>query len=359
MTCRNYLLDYSETVLSRHQRSGSQDTMDRRSPSFQRHVRTFRPRHFTQSFLLSFAVSLLVLSQTLQLQNARVFCDLVQVDEGNPKQDLPPTEETSQRKDEDDSSSTQTQDSIDPLADDTIPVNPQLRDEEASDDEKALALPDMTELDLMQLEQAQSTLFSQAIIKPDYQKQVYMMLERLANEFASPEAQLYLGFMHAIGLGTPLNQAKALVYYTIAASGNSTLASMILAYRRWSGVTFPTNCENSLLHYRKVAKKVEEGVSFSASNVIQRVRLYDELENPGSFSAVLDDDLIQYYQFLADKGDVQAQVGLGQLHFQGGRGVEQDHSKALHYFTLAAEAGNANAMAFLGKVSLIEPLIDL
>lgn len=44
------------------------------------------------------------------------------------------------------------------------------------------------------------------------------------------------------------------------------------------------------------------------------------------------------------------QVGLGQLHYQGGRGVEQDHQRALNYFVQAAEAGNANAMAFLGKV---------
>ena len=45
----------------------------------------------------------------------------------------------------------------------------------------------------------------------------------------------------------------------------------------------------------------------------------------GGSGGILDDDLIQYYQFLADKGDMQAQVGLGQLHYQGGRGVEQDH----------------------------------
>lgn len=41
---------------------------------------------------------------------------------------------------------------------------------------------------------------------------------------------------------------------------------------------------------------------------MQRIRLYDEVENTGSAGGVLDDDLIQYYQFLADKGDVQAQV---------------------------------------------------
>ena len=95
---------------------------------------------------------------------------------------------------------------------------------------------------------------------------------------------------------------------------------------------------------------MEKGVTFSGSPSIQKVRLLDEVENPGSYQGVLDDDLIQYYQFLADKGDVQAQVGLGQLHFQGGRGVELNPRRAFHYFKLAAESGNTNAMAFLGKV---------
>ena len=46
----------------------------------------------------------------------------------------------------------------------------------------------------------------------------------------------------------------------------------------------------------------------TGGTVVQRIRLLDEAENPGSQSGLLDDDLIQYYQFLADKGDVQAQV---------------------------------------------------
>ena len=54
--------------------------------------------------------------------------------------------------------------------------------------------------------------------------------------------------------------------------------------------------------------------------------------------------------FQAEKGDVKAQLGLGQLHYQGGRGVEQDHQRALNYFLRAADAGDAHAMAFLGKV---------
>lgn len=41
---------------------------------------------------------------------------------------------------------------------------------------------------------------------------------------------------------------------------------------------------------------------------MQRIRLPDEVENPGMNSGMLEEDLIQYYQFLAEKGDVQAQV---------------------------------------------------
>lgn len=44
------------------------------------------------------------------------------------------------------------------------------------------------------------------------------------------------------------------------------------------------------------------------------------------------------------------QVVLGQLYYQGGRGVAVNHEMALHYFITAAESGNANAFAYLGKV---------
>lgn len=54
---------------------------------------------------------------------------------------------------------------------------------------------------------------------------------------------------------------------------------------------------------------------------------------------------------------MKAQLGLGQLHYQGGRGVEQDHQRALNYFLRAADAGDAHAMAFLGKVCIFHRLV--
>lgn len=49
-------------------------------------------------------------------------------------------------------------------------------------------------------------------------------------------------------------------------------------------------------------------VQMSGGHVIQRIRLLDEVDNPGYNSGILDNDLIEYYQLLAEKGDVQAQV---------------------------------------------------
>lgn len=100
-------------------------------------------------------------------------------------------------------------------------------------------------------------------------------------------------------------------------------------------------------------------MSLSGGTAVQRVRLLEEAENPGYNSGILDNDLMEYYQLLAEKGDVQAQVGLGQLHYQGGRGVQQDLQRALHYFLQAADAGNAIAMAFLGKVTLLTEWYNL
>ena len=78
----------------------------------------------------------------------------------------------------------------------------------------------------------------------------------------------------------------------------------------------------SLPSFQAVAAEV----SFSGGQTLQRVRLQvkirvlrlrldscsiavqDELDGGGHSGGLLDNDLIEYYQLLADKGDVQAQV---------------------------------------------------
>lgn len=60
---------------------------------------------------------------------------------------------------------------------------------------------------------------------------------------------------------------------------------------------------------------VASDISLTGGSVVQRIRLPDEVENPGMNSGMLEEDLIQYYQFLAEKGDVQAQVCISVREF--------------------------------------------
>lgn len=186
------------------------------------------------------------------------------------------------------------------------------------------------------------------VVEPE---QAHQLFSGLASQ-GDPESQMGLGFMFATGTVVNSSQSQALLYYTFGAFGGSAWAQMALGYRYWSGMGVATSCEKALDYYRRVAQTVASEVSFSGGATLQRLRLQDELDNGGNSGGLLDNDLIEYYQLLADKGDVQAQVGLGQLHYQGGRGVAMDHGHALNYFQQAADAGNAVAMAFLGKMYL-------
>lgn len=169
-----------------------------------------------------------------------------------------------------------------------------------------------------------------------------------------------LGFLNSIGVGYNVSQGKALLHFTMAAIAEESspkgdiLAKMIMAYRYYTGISVKSNCETALKYYRQVANFVVKEVTFSGGPAIHRIRLLDEIENSNSVlgTGILDNDLIEFYQLLAHKGDMQAQVGLGQLHYQGGRGIFLDHQKALQYFQLAANGGNAIAMAYLGKIYL-------
>ncbi|XP_076442621.1 protein sel-1 homolog 1-like [Babylonia areolata] len=166
----------------------------------------------------------------------------------------------------------------------------------------------------------------------------------------SPKAQMGLAFMYSSGIHFNSSQAKALVYLTFGALGGDPIAQMALAYRYYAGIGVEMKCETALTYYKKVANVVADMVTPSGGVVVQRIRLQEEVENQGNNSPLLDEDLLQYYHFLADKGDTQAQIVLGQLYYQGGRGVAVNHELAHHYFVTAAESGNGNAYAYLGKM---------
>nr|XP_054398007.1 protein sel-1 homolog 2 isoform X3 [Pongo abelii] len=157
------------------------------------------------------------------------------------------------------------------------------------------------------------------------------LYESLAKE-GSCKAQNALGFLSSYGIGMEYDQAKG--------------------YRYLSGINVLQNCEVALSYYKKVADYIADTFEKSEGVPVEKVRLTERPENLSSNSEILDWDIYQYYKFLAERGDVQIQVSLGQLHLIGRKGLDQDYYKALHYFLKAAKAGSANAMAFIGKMYL-------
>ena len=181
-------------------------------------------------------------------------------------------------------------------------------------------------------------------------KSAHSMFEELAAK-GDKVGHMGLGFLYSTGLGTEANQAKAILHYTMAALGGNEWAQMAMGYRLWKGVGVTASCEDALLYYKMVATTVSEKVSLTSGRAVHRIKLHEEADNQNSASSI-NGDLIQYYQFMADKGDVSSAFGLGQLFYQGARGVMRDPRQALVYFQQAAEAGNANALGFLGKMYL-------
>ncbi|XP_050429343.1 protein sel-1 homolog 1 [Adelges cooleyi] len=174
------------------------------------------------------------------------------------------------------------------------------------------------------------------------------------SEKGNPDAHLGMGFLYAVGLHVHVSQPKALVHYVMAAVGGNVLAQLALGYRYFAGATVAYSCEKALEFYKFVANNVANELSLSGGPLVQRIKLMEEMDNPNYNSGIVDSDLLDYYKMLANKGDTQAQVGLGQLYLQGGRGVPIDIQTAQYYFQKAAENGNALAYGFLGKIYLEE-----
>lgn len=271
----------------------------------------------------------------------KLFDTYFDIDKSHLESEQDVIKEAEQKEEENENEEEQDTTESDSLVDDIVQPAPEILKPRRRADDNELA-------------EAEAYLFgssdpSKYPFQIDFSK-AFELLKGLS-EKGNPTAQLYVAFMYAAGLGVEPSQSKALVHYTFAAACDNLFAKMALAYRYWSGLSVYQSCESALKYYNEVAKLVEQEFSFSGVHLIQKIRLHDEHENPSSYgSAMVDDDLIQYYQFLADKGDIQAQVALGQIHFQGARGVERDHKKALYYFQKAADSGNSNAMAYLGKI---------
>ncbi|KAG0178792.1 ERAD-associated protein [Apophysomyces sp. BC1021] len=174
-------------------------------------------------------------------------------------------------------------------------------------------------------------------------------------------AQQMIGFMYATGIGNVVerDQAKALLYHTFAAYGGDTAAEMTLGYRYLLGIGTEKKCEDAVYYYEQVAAKAIDhylsGPPGGRSPPLSKIRLSDEdggvygygasvmtdkhhRQGGGSDKPVSMDEILQYLQYLAQtKSDMEAQVKLGQLYYQGTRNIPRDFQNAFDYFRQVSE----------------------
>ncbi|THG93907.1 hypothetical protein EW145_g8259, partial [Phellinidium pouzarii] len=155
-----------------------------------------------------------------------------------------------------------------------------------------------------------------------------------------------LAFFHATGYAgaVSIDQAQALLYYTFAALGGDRGAQMALGYRYWAGVGVNDECGAALEWYQMAAEqsmaKFISGPPGGRTLLHTTTRLSDlngGAYGPGASVASTGmnahravvkaasarqagetwEDVLEYYMFNADRGEIDFAYRLGKIFYQG------------------------------------------
>jgi SEL1 protein len=178
--------------------------------------------------------------------------------------------------------------------------------------------------------------------------------DQLASTTGNSTAQYMLGFMYATGVGGAVerDQAKALLYHTFAAEQGNIRSEMTLGFRYHSGISTTRNCEKATHFYKRVADKAmaywKSGPPGGRNLVKESYRWADEdggvygegaSVSSSGFNANRDknnhastDDIMEYLDMLARKGDLKATFSLAKMYYDGSRTTKRNVRKAQRLF---------------------------
>ncbi|KAI0365575.1 HCP-like protein [Pilatotrama ljubarskyi] len=222
----------------------------------------------------------------------------------------------------------------------------------------------------------QLSLFPPNAYFPADPSAAYQSFDTHAHLTGNASSQALVGFLHSTGYHSvvPVDQAKAQLYLTFAAHGNDKGAQMALGYRYWSGIGVAENCMAALDWYEDAAEqamaKFLSGPPGGRTLPLLPPRLSDlagGVYGPGASVASTGlnaarpviktanaraagetwEDLLEYYLFNADRGEIDFAYRLGKIFYQGsiygahggiasgGDGasaIPRDFHRARHYF---------------------------
>ncbi|KZF22066.1 ubiquitin-protein ligase Sel1/Ubx2 [Xylona heveae TC161] len=175
-------------------------------------------------------------------------------------------------------------------------------------------------------------------------------------------AQHMLGFLYGTGFGGAVvqDQAKSLLYHTFAALSGETRSEMTVAFRHYTGIATPRNCDEAVFYYKRVADKAVQyfrsGPPGGRALVKDSYRLSDDdggvygegasvvssginanRGSPSTESQASMDDVLEYLDLMSRKGDLKATFGLGKLYYDGSRVLRQNYRRAKTYFMIVAK----------------------
>ncbi len=184
---------------------------------------------------------------------------------------------------------------------------------------------------------------------------------RLAESHGNSSAMYMLGMMYSTGIGGAVapDQARALLYYTFAALRGHTRAEMTVAARHQAGIGTPRSCDEAVKYYKRVADKAivwyRSGPPGGMGWVQQPYRIADELggvygegasavssginavrAQPHSDAYASIEDIIDYLDLMAQKGEFKAALNVGRIYYEGQRGLDRDMATARKYFLMVA-----------------------
>ena len=185
----------------------------------------------------------------------------------------------------------------------------------------------------------------------------FNLYSELASVDGNSTAQSMLGFMYATGIGGAVkkDQSRAFLYHTVAADGGDIRSQMTTAYRHYAGISTPRKCEKAVHYYKQVAEQamvyIRSGPPGGRTPKKEAYRLADEEggvygegasasstginAKPGGTNAENNaqfDDVLEYLDLMSRKGELKATFGLGRMHYEGSRALEQDFKTATEYF---------------------------
>lgn len=170
--------------------------------------------------------------------------------------------------------------------------------------------------------------------------QEFIQIEPKAKKI-KPYLQYQIGMMYFKGLGTPIDNKKAVEYFEKSAELGNQYAKRLLAFEYINGKNFTQNIEKGISLLNEFANSGDAFSCYQLGKIYLAEEKYDIQK------------AISYFEKSADK-NMQSSYQLGRLYLFGSEDLEKDQEKAMHFLNQSAEQGNEYAQYIIDNTEKFE-----